>query len=166
MSKLIIIRGPSGSGKSTVSGELLKRSEQPLLVVGEDKLRKMFSDHRSTPHPASEQLALEAIKFGLNAGYNVVYQGILNVKNEEFRPDELLALNPNETYFFYLDVSFNETVRRHQTRYKRYDFDTGAMQRWWQHSSPLNHELETIIPESSDIKDTLRTIQDITKLNA
>lgn len=58
MPKLIVIRGPSASGKSTVSNELLKRSDQPLLVVGEDKLRKMFSDHRKTPHPTSEKLAL------------------------------------------------------------------------------------------------------------
>lgn len=164
MPKLIVIRGPSGSGKSTISNELQKRSEQPLLLVGEDKLRKMFSDHRNTPHPASEQLALEAIKIGLKDGYHVVYQGILNAKNGEFRSEELLQLNPEETRFFYLDVSFDETVRRHKIRHKRDQFDEDAMKLWWGYSSPLNHELESLITEASTLEEALETIHKITGL--
>lgn len=165
MPKLIVIRGPSGSGKSTVTNEFFKRTKEPLLVVGEDRLRKMFSDHRKTPHPASERLALEAIKIGLENGYHVVYQGILNAKSGEFRPDELLELHPQETYFFYLDVSFEETLARHKTRHKRNEFGADAMQRWWSYSSPLGHELETLIPESSSLDNTLATISRITGLD-
>ena len=164
MPKLIIVRGPSGSGKSTVCNELLDRSSEPLLLVGEDKLRKMFSDHRSTPHPASEQLALQAIRIGLENGYHVVYQGILNAKSGEFRPNELLQLHPTETYFFYLDVGFEKTIERHQTRHKRDKFGADAMKRWWDYSSPLEHELETLIPESSSLDDTLATICKVTGL--
>lgn len=135
-----------------------------MFLVGEDKLRKMFSDHRSTPHPASEKLALEAVKIGLKHGYHVVYQGILNIKSGEFRPNDLLKLHPEAVYFFYLDVGFEETVRRHQTRYKQNDFGPDAMKRWWEYSSPLKHELETRIPESSSLEDTLQTISQVTGL--
>jgi thymidylate kinase len=161
---LIIIRGPSGSGKSTVSNELLKRSKQPLMVIGEDKLRKMFSDHRNTPHPASEQLALEATRIGLEAGYHVVYQGILNVKSGEFQFDKMLAMNSGNVYPFYLDVAFDETVRRHQSRHKSSRFGADAMQRWWDYSSPLGHELETVIPGRSSLEETLQAISEITGL--
>lgn len=164
MPKLIVVRGPSGSGKSTVANELLKRSTKPLLVVGEDKLRKMFSDHRDTPHPASKQLALEAIKLGLKSGYHVVYQGILNIKSGEFQPDELIAFTPREIYFFYLDVGFDKTVQRHQTRHKRDEFGEDAMKRWWKYSSPLKHELEIIISESSSLEETLKMIHQTTGL--
>lgn len=164
MLKLIIIRGPSGSGKSTISNELLKRCHQPTLLVGEDKLRKMFSDHRNTPHPSSRRLAMEAINIGLEDGYNVIYQGILNAKSGEFRPEEMLKLHPKETYFFYLDVNFNETVKRHRSRHKRNEFDSSAMKRWWEYSSPLNHELEILIPETSSMEDTLQTISEIAHL--
>ena len=164
MPKLIIIRGPSGSGKSTISSELIKRSKEPVLEVGEDKLRKMFSDHRETPHPTSEELAFEAIKIGLKNGYHVIYQGILNTKSGEFRPDKLLQLHPNDTYFFYLNVNFDETVSRHETRHKRNLFGADAMKRWWSHSSPLNHERETIISGSSSLNTTLESISKITGL--
>lgn len=156
--KLIVIRGPSGSGKSTVANELLKRAERSTLLIGEDKIRKMFSDHTRTGHAEARQLAIQSVLFGLACGYDLIYHGILTVQGNSSQFDEILMAHPNENYFFYLDVSFDETVRRHDTRHKKSQFGADAMRRWWEYSSPTGSESETIIPETSSLEQTLQTI--------
>jgi adenylate kinase family enzyme len=164
MEKLIIIRGPSGAGKSTVSKELFKRSTRPTLLVSEDYVRKMFSDHRKLGHEPSKKLAIEAVLLGLKTGYDVIYEGILNLKTSGDNLDELFDVHQEENYLFYLDVSLEETQKRHETRPEKAEFGTEAMARWWEYASPSGHINETVIPGSSSLKDTIRLIGQIAGL--
>jgi len=158
MEKLIIIRGPSGAGKSTVSKELLARSSRPTLLVSEDGIRKMFNDHERAGHDVARELATLSVHYGLKNGYDVIYEGILNIKTRKVQLDELLEAHPEENYFFYLDVGWDETVKRHLTRPEKAEFGLEAMQRWWNYASPTNHTAETIIPETASKEETIRII--------
>lgn len=161
--KLIIIRGPSGSGKSTVANKLFKQSVRPTLLVSEDTIRKMFNDHKKTGHLTSRQLAIQAVLTGLQNGYDVIYHGILRINNDNgHRFDELLEVHPDENYLFYLDVSLDETIRRHGMRSKQHEFDAESMKKWWDFSSPTNFDSETIIAESSSVDDTVSIINKVT----
>lgn len=160
--KLIIIRGPSGSGKSTVANELFKRTKRPTLLVSEDTIRKMFSDHTKAGHLPGRHLALKAVSTGLKDGYDVIYHGILRVNDGEELLDELLGIHPGSTYFFYLDVGLEETLKRHLSRPKQHEFSVEAMKKWWNFSSPTGSASETIITEQSSLEDTIAVIRKVT----
>lgn len=166
MQKLLVIRGPSGSGKSSVSNEIIKRATRPTLLIGEDKIRKMFNDHKRTGHETARRLAISSVLLGLDNGYDVIYQGILTTKNKNFNAQfgDILSTHPHENYFFYLDVGFGETVKRHQSRHKKSQFGPEAMKRWWDYSLPTKHSSEIIIPEDSSLENTIKIISKAAKL--
>ena len=158
MAKLIIIRGPSGAGKSTVSRELFKRVSAPTLLISEDVSRKMFNDHPKPAHDTSKKLAVASVLLGLQNNYNVIFEGILNIKTWDAYLDSLFEGHGSDNFMFYLDVGFDETVNRHYTRPEKSEFDVTEMKRWWDYASPLDHVKETIIPESSTLESTIQTI--------
>lgn len=164
-SRLIIIRGPSASGKSTIANELFSRTKRPMLLISEDTIRKMFSDHTKTGHLPSKELAVKAVLTGLENGFDVIYQGILRVNGgNENRFDELLSKHPKNNYFFYLDVSLGGTIKRHKSRLKSNQFSAETMKKWWNFSSPTHFDNETIITEEFTLEQTVETISKITQL--
>lgn len=163
--KLIIIRGPSASGKSTVAGAFFRKTTRPTIIVSEDTIRKFFNDHRKTGHMHSRAVAEKVVVTGLENGYDVIYHGILRLNDGNHkRFDKILKAHPLENYFFYLDVGFEATVKRHATQPKKHEFSADSMKKWWKFSSPINTELETVIPESSSVDETLETISKVTEI--
>ncbi len=163
--KLIIIRGPSGAGKSTVSKTLLKQSDRKTLLVSEDQIRKMFNDNHLPGHTASKELSVYSVLLGLREGYDVILEGILNIKTSQERLGKILKAHAKENYFFYLDVSYDETLRRHATRPEKAEFSTDAMKEWWDYASPSGQSTEVVIPESSSLKETVASIAASAGLN-
>lgn len=165
MEKLIIIRGPSGSGKSTVARELVNRCPKPTLLVSEDQIRLMFNDHKKTGHEVAKSMSTGAVFHGLQNGYDVVYEGILNVKTSGNNLQKFFDVHPKKNYIFYLDVGYDETLRRHQTRPQKNQFTEEAMKRWWDYASPTGHASETIIPESFSLEEAVKTIGRVANLD-
>jgi len=163
--KLIIIRGPSGAGKSTVAREIYKKVIRPTLLVSEDQTRKQFSDHGKPGHNTSKKVATKMVMQGLDDGYDVIYEGILNLKTSGDNLQSILDYHPENNYLFYLDVNFNETIQRHQTRPEKEEFTTESMKTWWDYASPTNMSNETVIKERSSLKETVATIGDVAGLD-
>lgn len=163
MAKFIVIRGLSGSGKSSIASELQKNLDQPSLLVSEDKIRQMFSDRKEPDHVASKKLATKMVITGLENGHNVIYEGISNIKTYKPYFDEILKVHCKDNFFFYLDVSFDETVRRHNTRPQKSEFSVDEMKRWWDYASPSDYDSEMIIPENSTLQESVQTILEAVK---
>jgi adenylate kinase family enzyme len=164
MQKLIVIRGPSGSGKSTVARNLSQMCVHPPLLISEDQIRRMFVNHTQEGHEVAKRLATKAVLFGLDNGYDVIYEGILNLKTSGDNLQEFFDAHTEENYLFYLDVGFEETIRRHKTRDKIKEFDHESMKKWWDFASPTGLISETIIPESTTLEDTVNFISRTAKL--
>lgn len=163
MPKFVVIRGPSGSGKSTVAKELQKVCPVSTLLIQEDKIRFMFSNWEEPAHTASKKLATTAILSGLDSGFDVIYEGISNIKTYKAYFDEIFIQHPNDNYFFYLDVSFEETIKRHEERPERSEFGIEDMKRWREYASPTGYEFETIIQQESSITETVDRIMRVAK---
>lgn len=159
ISKLIIIRGPSGAGKSSVARALLKNSQRPTLLVSVDQTRKQFSDQKTPDHQATKEMVMNNSLLGLGKGYDVILEGILNIKTDKFMFDKIFAAHPKENYFFFLDVGYDETLRRHETRPEKAEFGEESMKKWWGWSLPAKHEKEVVIPETSSLEATVAKIQ-------
>jgi guanylate kinase len=167
MTKLIIIRGPSAAGKSTIAKELMSRSDRPTMLVEQDQFRPNFN----TASPADQlpiwELIEANIMAGLEQGYDVIAEGILNIQKPGRMEmmERIIKAHPKESYIFYMDISFEETLRRHDTRKDKVDKRTEEdMHGWFKLASPMNNFDEIIIPENYSQDETIEKIKEITKL--
>jgi hypothetical protein len=77
---------------------------------------------------------------------------------------ELVARH--SAYVYYLDIPFDETVRRHGTRAKAGAFGADAMREWYRGHDPLGVAGEVIIAEGSTLEETVRRVLSETGLVA
>ncbi len=166
MTKLIIIRGPSAAGKSTVAKELMRRSDRPTMLVEQDQFRPNFNQTSPQDKLPIWELIEANIITGLQQGYDVIAEGILNVQ----KPGRIEMLqrifkaHPTENYIFYMDVSFEETLKRHETRKDKVDHRTEQdMRGWFKLASPVKNFNEVVIPENYSKDETIKKIKEITK---
>jgi hypothetical protein len=93
-----------------------------------------------------------------------IWLGMRDSNPRSWDQNPVFEEHPDENYLFYLDVSFGETLKRHQSRPEKADFGVDEMKRWWDYASPTSHLTEKIIPESSSLAETLKTIRQVTGL--
>lgn len=166
MEKLIIIRGPAGAGKSSVAKAIKDRSDRPTLLIEQDQFRRGFNDQGAKANVPVWQMVKANTMIGLENGFDVILEGILNIQKPHQREtfERIFAAHPNENYIFYIDISFEETIKRHDTRPAKTQFGEEEMKEWWSLASPMGHTHETTIPESSTLEETIRTIAKVAAL--
>jgi len=147
-SKLIIIRGNSGSGKSTVARQLRERLGDNTMLVPQDVIRReiLFVKDREG-NPAIDLIA-NVVSYAKKIDYNVILEGILSKKLYESTLNQLIDEFAPNIHIFYMDVSFEETVRRHQTKPNKHEYGEEKMREWWIEKDYLGHPSEKIIPET------------------
>ncbi len=160
MPKLIIFRGNSGSGKTTVSRELQKRFGRNTMLISHDMIRLQILNAKD-----SEALPLitELLKYGRQHSEITVLEGIL--PTETYKPLFETAVKEYgaEIYAFYYDLSFEETLSRHNTKPNRADFGETEMRRWWKEKDYIGSIPERTITENMSISDTADMIYNCVK---
>jgi MoxR-like ATPase len=165
--KLILIRGPSGVGKTTVARSLMKRTRRPTVLVDLDHYRFGFVNAPPRDHDRTLSLEYEMsasdVLIGLRLGFDVIFDG--NFRAEEPDPflDRLLAAHPDRNYFFYLDASLRETLKRHGTKADP-RISARKMREVYKYASPLGLAGEVVIPQSSSLQQTVDEILRITQM--
>jgi adenylylsulfate kinase-like enzyme len=163
MTKLIIIRGNSGSGKSTIAHELRMRMGYGTALVEQDYIRrKLLREQDKAGQPNIGLIRMNA-EFALKHGYDVIVEGIL--PNSRYG-DMLrhLIKSFSRAYIYYLDVSFEEALRRHQTRAKSKEFGKEEMRGWFVPNDILGVKHEQVISETSPLEVTIeRILKDISR---
>lgn len=162
-SKLIVIRGNSGSGKSTVAKKLREASDRKIALVEQDYLRRFILEEKETEGANNIGLIEQTVEYALSCGYDVILEGILYFPRYGTMLTRLASKCPNH-YFFYLDVSFDETLKRHATKPDSHEFGEKEMRSWYRPNHQTNFENEIIIPESSSLNATVSTILNNTGL--
>jgi len=160
--QLIVLRGNSGSGKSTAARALRERFGRCLAWVEQDYLRRIVLKELDEPGGVNIGLIEQTVKYALEHGYHTVLEGILNAE----RYGEMLQ-RLSDTYsahFFYFDLSFEETVRRHATRPQSSEFSPEMMREWYQPTDLLPFVQEQMFDESSSLEDVVKVIVDVCKL--
>jgi hypothetical protein len=165
-SKLIVIRGNSGSGKTSVAREVRARYGRGLALIEQDYFRRVvLQEHDST---ASAGIAPEfigtATRFALEQGYHVVLEGILPAARYALMIGDLVATRRGESHLFYLDVSFDESIRRHATRPLADEVTPDQMLAWYRPHDVLGMPGEQVIAESSTFEETVTHVLDTCRL--
>src|SRR5687768_15026518 len=114
--RLIVIRGNSGSGKSTIARRLQRGHGRGCALVEQDYLRRIVLRERDLPGGIAPALIEQTVRFALDHGYHAVLEGILFRDKYGAMLTALRAAHQGRTSVFYLDVSLDETLRRHTTR--------------------------------------------------
>ena len=159
-SKLIVLRGPSGAGKSTVASLLHSRVVNKTALIDQDYYRHTMFNNLHSDLEAPRYVMFAGIQTALDHGYDVIVEGFLGMGKYKRYFDELLIHHPTENYFFYFDVSFAETLRRHKTRQKSSLFTIEKMQELYSRTGPSEYLGERIISETTSAEQACTLIID------
>ncbi len=130
MRKLIIFRGNSGSGKTTIAKELQNRFGNNTMLISQDVIRRDMLKVKDGERTTALQLMKELLIYG------------------------------TEVYAYYFDLSFEETLKRHQTKPNCHEFGEEAMKRWWREKDFSDVLNEVIITAEKNIESIVREIVD------
>lgn len=164
-SKIIILRGNSGSGKTTVANALQKKLGRGTLIISQDVIRREMLWVRDESETKAISLLIDLIKYGKKNCDFLILEGILNAVwyKELF---EIIKLEFNGSiYAYYYDLSFEETLQRHQTKSNCNDFGENDMKQWWNEKDFIKIIEEKILAQELSIDETVDIIiKDIAKI--
>jgi predicted kinase len=156
--RLIVLRGNSGSGKSSVAMALREAHGRGLAWVSQDLIRRIILREKDRPGGVNVGLIDHVARYSLDHGYHAVLDGIFYADRYEQMLDGLRRDHLGQSCFYYLDVSWEETVRRHATRPQAADFGVDDMRDWYRPRDLLTAVREQVIPETSTLQETTSLI--------
>ncbi len=164
--RLILLRGNSGSEKSTIAATLQKRYGRGLARIPQDVLRReILREHGSDQTPtAAPEFIIAVAKAALTAGYHVLVEGILHTHAYGALLRQLMTEHPGPSSAFWMDVAFDETVRRHLRRPIPIPVSAETMRGWFTPMDLLGVTGEQVIPQSHDLDTAVDTIMQISGL--
>lgn len=135
--RLIVLRGDSGSGKTTTVEALRPLLGPRTAVVHQDYFRRELLAGGESRSADAAILIDNAVRQSLDLGYDVIMDGIFNLRDYADRLEQLWRDHLGSTRIYQFDVGFEETVRRHETRELRHDFAADRMRDWYDGWQPL-----------------------------
>jgi len=126
--------------------------------VSQDLIRRIILKEKDQPGAVNIGLIDQVARYSLDHGYHVVLDGTFYA--DQYEP-MLAALNRDHrgvSRFYYLDVSMEETVRRHATRPQAAEFGLADMRQWHRPGDLLSVIREHVIPQTSSLQETISLI--------
>lgn len=157
-SKLIIIRGNSGSGKSTIAKSLQKHFGHGTLLVSQDTVRRDMLKVHDRDGNLSIDLIRQIAEYGKDKCKFVIVEGILYKKRYGDMLNHLIRFYNERAYVYYFDLSFEETVKRHNSRTKKIEFGEDSLRAWWNPNDYLGVDKETILTNEMSPNEVLQLI--------
>ncbi|UJL47079.1 kinase [Virgibacillus sp. NKC19-16] len=157
-SKLIIIRGNSGSGKTTTAKSLQNDLGRGTLLVSQDVVRREMLKVHDREGNLSIDLIRQIAEYGKDKCEFIIVEGILYKGRYGEMLNNLIQFYNQKTYTYYFDLSFDETVERHNSSSKRTEFREDSLRAWWNPNDDLGVNGETILTSDMSQNDVLKLI--------
>jgi adenylate kinase family enzyme len=154
--KLIIIRGPSGAGKSTIARAVVDASSTPTALVQRDHYMLMFNE--AARFSIDQEVIELVILTCLERSVDVVFEGNFRVDTHRDLLGRLFTAHPEENYIFYVDVSLEESLRRHASRSQIISED--KMRELHPLATPLGDPREILISDDTPLDAAVRLVLD------
>jgi chloramphenicol 3-O-phosphotransferase len=158
VTRLIVLRGNSGSGKSSVAAGVRACYGRGIAIVSQDYLRRHVLHERDVPGAANIGLISTVARYALGQGFHVIMDGIFDSRRYAAMLDALRRDHRGPSHWYYLDVPFEETMRRHATRPQATEFGRAEMRSWYRPLDLLPGGYEQVIPASSALDGTVRQV--------
>lgn len=157
MPRLFVIRGNSGSGKGTIAEELRNQLSGKVALIGQDHFRRTVLKEKDVAGGDNIDLIALTVEFALTRGYDVILEGILAFERYGAMLTRLTAAWP-DYYLYYLDIPFEETLRRHSTKQNATEFGEAEMRQWYIDLDLTGLPRETILPSRYSVEDSVAQI--------
>ena len=98
------------------------------------------------------------LRYGRRNSEITILEGIL--PSEDYKPLFEAALEEygENIFSYYYDISFEETLRRHQTKPNRDEFGEADMRRWWKEKDFLEMIPQTVLTEDVSLQEAVELI--------
>ena len=159
MATLIVLRGNSGSGKTTIAKHLQKEVfGYETAVIEQDYIRRELLREKDRPNQPNIELINMVVRFSMKHKAVVILEGILPKKHYG---DILLELANDfeSTRFYYFELSFEETLRRHATKPNKDEFGEKEMREWFQAGDMMNLASEKVITAGMSRNEIIQLIK-------
>jgi hypothetical protein len=157
--RLIVIRGNSASGKSAAAAAIRDRhGRHDLAIVGQDNLRRVILREHDVPGGANIDLIDLTARFALSRGFHAIVEGILTASHYGAMLTALIGDYAGCAFAYFLDVPFDETLRRHATKAGTLNYGEAEMRQWYRGRDLLPGGIEQVIPAESSLDDIVRKI--------
>ena len=159
MSRLVSLRGNSGSGKTTVAKMLQEKFGPNTMLISHDMIRMQILHVWSAEGVRkSLPLMIALLRYGRRNSEITILEGILPY--EDYKPLFEAALEEygENIFSYYYDISFEETLRRHQTKPNRDEFGEADMRRWWREKDFLEVIPQTVLDEDVRLEEAVELI--------
>src|SRR5699024_6486617 len=114
-------------------------------------------------------LAIDLIRqiaeYGKGKCEYIIVEGILHKGRYGEMLNRLIEFYNQQAYTYYFDLSFDETVKRHNSSPKRTEFGEDLLSAWWNPCDYLGVYEETIITEDMSKNDVLKLILKQLRIN-
>jgi len=144
-------------------------AKNKTVVIHQDYYRFIFNPAGAGSKPNSNvihRMIEHNTAVALQTGYDVILEGILSVKSYQSIIERLIKSHPGKSYIFYFDISFKETVRRHQAKNEKLSYGKKEMEKWYLAAKKSGHKLETLIPESFSKNKIIKKFLEISKFES
>jgi predicted kinase len=157
-SKLIIIRGNSGSGKTTTAKSLRDHLGNGTLLVSQDTVRREMLKVHDREGNLSIDLIRQIAEYGKDKCEFVIVEGILCKNHYGEMLNNLIRFYNQKTYTYYFNLSFEETVIRHNSSSKKMEFGEDSLRAWWNPKDYLCVDGEMILTNDMSQNGVLKLI--------
>lgn len=156
--RLIVLRGNSGSGKTSTAKALRAHLGRGTALVEQDYLRRIVLKEHDIADGANIGLISQTTRYALDHGYDVILEGILSAARYGDMLNTLRHDHIGESSFYYFEISFAETLRRHATRPQASQFGVEEMRGWYREHDLLDFTDERLVHETSSLDETVNRI--------
>lgn len=118
------------------------------MLLQQDVIRKDIMQVRDTPDNPSIELIRRMALYGWECGNDVIIEGILLSEKGGDMLRGLIGECPGESFVYYFDIPFEETLRRHATKPNSHEFGEEEMRRWWRDKDFLGVPNEQVLDHS------------------
>lgn len=157
-STLIIIRGNSGSGKTTTAKCLQNNLGRGTLLVSQDVVRRDMLKVQDREGNLSIDLIRQTAEYGKDKCEFIIVEGILYERRYGEMLKNLIQFYDNKVYTYYFDLTFDETVARHNSREKKMEFGEESLRAWWNPNDYLGVDGEVRLTDEMTLDDVLELI--------
>lgn len=137
--RLVILRGDSASGKTTTAHALRSALGARVALIHQDYIRREMlhePDRRRRSKDASI-LVVAAARQALELGYDVILDGIFNLRDYSEPFERLHRDHRGVTRIYQFDVGLDETLRRHAGRTLGGVISSEKIREWYDGWQPL-----------------------------
>jgi len=141
-----------------VAKALQRKLGRNTLLIAQDTVRREMLWAHDGKDTAALPLLTALLRYGHANCEHVILEGILNA--EWYKPLFETAADSfrDRIFAYYYDIPFEETLRRHETKDKKFEFGEAEMRRWWNEKDFIGILPEKVFREDISLDDAVNLI--------